>query len=78
MPEQQTFFYSNTHHSTTHENHKPVNTPVATEWNLGVRNDNRQSGFNQYKPLGHTDFVGQTNLNMFNGGQMNLPNDLDR
>jgi len=71
--EQQSFFYSNTHHSNGHQMHNPVNTPVSTQWNLGVQS-NRSSGFQQYQDIGHTNFQGQTNLNMFNpGGQMTTP-----
>lgn len=68
--EKQTFFYGNTHFSNTHILHD--NKPLATEWSLGVEAD-RPSGFKQVKSLGHTDFVGQTTLDMFNpGGKMHL------
>jgi hypothetical protein len=73
MSEQQTFFIGNTHYSTTHPNHN--NNLVATEWSLGISNQNRESGFEQYKPLNiHTNFNAQTTLDMFTpGGHMNTP-----
>jgi len=71
--ERQTFFYSNTHYSLTHGLHH--NGPPATEWFLGVQAPGRDSGFKSSGPsLGHTDFQGQTSLDMFTpGGSMNLP-----
>lgn len=69
--EQQSFFYSNTHYSDTHYLHN--NNPVSTEWSLGVPSS-RPSGFEQYKSLGHTDFYGQTTLDMYRpGGIMDKP-----
>ena len=69
--EKQTFFFSNTHFSKTHDLHG--NKPVASEWFLGVRDEGRASGFRSFGPsLGHTNFSGQTTLDMFTGGKMNL------
>ena len=70
--EHQTFFYSNTHYSPTHYLHD--NNLVSTSWSLGIPSD-RPSGFREYKPLGHTNYYGQTTLDMYSpGGRMNLPN----
>ena len=73
----QTFFITNTHFSPTHNLHG--HSPVATEWRMGIQDPFRPSGFRSYgDPLGHTNFSGQTTLDMFSGGRMNLPDFLNR
>ncbi len=70
--EKQSFFYSNTHHSESHGLHG--NQPLATEHFLGVPSS-RPSGFESVTRFpGHTDFSGQSTLDMFRpGGSMSLP-----
>lgn len=73
----QTFFFANTHASPSHLRHDPPHSYVATEWKLGIRDENRASGYREYSNLGHVNFSGQSTLDMFsNGGSMLLPEDL--
>lgn len=76
----QTFFLGITHYSPDHEEHKPPDTLVATEWFLAKLDSSRSSGYSPLRDeannpmrLGHSNFNGQTTLPTFTERVRHVP-----